>query len=267
MKIGVVGCGIVGSACKFGFEKIGHEVIVHDISLQTSLQDVAPCSIVYISVPTPSNEDGSCDTSIVESVVKDLNSLKYDGIVAVKSTVTPGTTRKFSELYTGFKDLCFVPEFLRERCAITDFTENHKVLVVGSTDDETYDIVEKCHGSYPQNIIQLTPTQAELLKYLHNTFNALRVVFSNEFYEICRAMDADYNGVKNGLLKTSDIPDIYLDVNDNVRGYSSICWNKDIPALIQLAKSLELSTPLINMIPEANNNFKKTPFKGTRERY
>ena len=72
MKIGVVGCGIVGSACKFGFEKIGHEVIVHDISLQTSLQDVAPCSIVYISVPTPSNEDGSCDGSH-DNVCKDDN--------------------------------------------------------------------------------------------------------------------------------------------------------------------------------------------------
>ena len=72
---------------------------------------------------------------------------------------------------------------------------------------------------------RLSPTQAELLKYLHNTFNALRVVFSNEFYEICRAMDADYKGVKNGLLKTSDIPEIYLDVYDNVRGYISICWN------------------------------------------
>ena len=96
MKIGVVGCGIVGSACKFGFEKIGHEVVVHDIALETSLCDVTSCSIVYVSVPTPSNEDGSCDTTIVESVIRDLDSLKYSGIVAIKSTVTPGTTRKFS---------------------------------------------------------------------------------------------------------------------------------------------------------------------------
>jgi UDP-glucose 6-dehydrogenase len=75
MKIGIVGLGIIGSACKFGFEKLGHKVYAHDIQLDTKLEDLLNTSITYICVPTPSKEDGSCDTSIVESVINDLKQL------------------------------------------------------------------------------------------------------------------------------------------------------------------------------------------------
>ena len=267
MNIGIVGCGVVGGACKFGFEKSGHTVCVHDTALESKLEDLIDCCIIYVSVPTPKTEDGACDTTIVESVVAGLGHIGYKGIVAIKSTVTPGTTARLAARYPNFKDLCFIPEFLRERCAITDFIENHKLLAVGSNSEETLEIVKECHGDYPDSILPMTPTQAELLKYYHNTFNALRVVFANEFYEVCSALGEGYNEIKKGLLKTSGVPNIYLDVNDNMRGYSSICWNKDVPALIELSKTLGIDTPLIDMIPLANNNFKKTPFKGTREDY
>lgn len=267
MKIGIVGCGVVGGACKFGFEKAGHTVCVHDIALETNIEDVKDTVITYITVPTPHKKDGSCDTSVVESVVKQLDDIEYEGIVAIKSTVTPGTTAALATKYIGFASLCFVPEFLRERCAVTDFIENHKLLAIGSTSSVACEAIKMCHGDYPQSTVRMSPTEAELLKYYHNTFNALRVVFANEFYEIVSNFGQDYNAVKKALLKTSGVPDIYLDVNDNMRGYSSICWNKDVPALIQLSKELGLSTPLIDMIPVANDNFKKTPFKGTRERY
>ncbi len=267
MDIGIVGCGVVGGACKFGFEKAGHSVFVHDTALGTSLEDLLHCCIVYVSVPTPKKEDGSCDTNVVESVVVGLRDVGYHGIVAIKSTITPGTTAKFAAAYPHFKDVCFIPEFLRERCAITDFIEKHQLLAIGSTSEETIRIVTECHGDYPESVIPMTATQAELLKYYHNTFNALRVVFANEFYEICSALGEGYGEIKKGLLKTSGVPDIYLDVNKNMRGYSSICWNKDVPALIQLSKALDIETPLIDMIPLANNNFEKTPFKGTREDY
>ena len=267
MDIGIVGCGVVGGACKFGFEKLGHTVLVHDTALDSSLKDLKDCRIIYVSVPTPKTADGDCDTTIVESVVAGIADMEYKGIVAIKSTITPGTTAKLAVKYPDFKDLCFIPEFLRERCAITDFIEKHQLLAIGSNSEETIGIVKECHGDYPESAISMTPTQAELLKYYHNTFNALRVVFANEFYEICSALGEGYGEIKKGLLKTSGVPDIYLDVNKNMRGYSSICWNKDVPALIQLSKSLNVETPLIDMIPLANNNFEKTPFKGTREEY
>ena len=79
MDIGIVGLGVVGTACKNGFEKIGHIVKYHDVKFYTNIEDVLDSEVCFVSVPTPSNEDGSCDISIVEEVVGQLNDLKYKG--------------------------------------------------------------------------------------------------------------------------------------------------------------------------------------------
>ena len=54
MNIGIVGNGIVGGAIKYGFEKLGHNIVVHDIKLKTKIEDVVNTNIVFICVPTPS---------------------------------------------------------------------------------------------------------------------------------------------------------------------------------------------------------------------
>ena len=87
IKIGIIGLGVIGSACKYGFEKLGHKVIVHDIKLNTNIVDVISTDICYICVPTPSKDDGSCDTTIVEEVVLTLYNMNYKGVIAIKSTV------------------------------------------------------------------------------------------------------------------------------------------------------------------------------------
>ena len=134
MKIGIVGLGVVGSAIKSGFERIGHEVISHDVKLYTKLEDILDTEVCYICVPTNSNEDGSCDVSIVHDVVRNLDKLDYRGIVAIKSTVEPGTSEKFRDETNLI--ICFVPEFLRERCAEDDFINHNSLLLVGTDDDE-----------------------------------------------------------------------------------------------------------------------------------
>ena len=72
MKIGIVGLGVVGSANYAGFELLGHKVFGHDIKFNSSIADVLPTDIVFVCVPTPSFENGSCDTTIVKSVIDDL---------------------------------------------------------------------------------------------------------------------------------------------------------------------------------------------------
>ena len=127
MNIGVVGLGIVGSSVKVGFEELGNDVFGHDLTLDTNLRDVLDTDICYICVPTPPSENGSCDVSIVESVVRDLSALNYNGLVIIKSTVEPGTTERLSSKYKNLQ-VGFVPEFLRERCAILRFYRKSRRL-------------------------------------------------------------------------------------------------------------------------------------------
>ena len=263
MKIGIVGLGVIGSACKFGFEKLGHNVLGHDITMETKLVDLINSEIIYICVPTPSNEDGSCNTSIVEEVIYDLKNLKYNGVIAIKSTVKPTTTQKLID-QTDLK-ICFVPEFLRERCAITDFTENHDLLAIGTESEYIFNLIKKCHGNYPKNIVQLKPIEAELLKYYSNVYNALKVTFANEMYEICQKLDINYSDIKNAFIKRGTTKDIYLDVNDNFRGYAGVCLPKDTKALDSLVKELGLDLELFYIIDKENNKFIKTVFNGMRK--
>ena len=263
MEIGIIGLGIIGSACKYGFEKLGHNVRVHDIKLNTKIEDVLDTEIVYICVPTPSKEDGSCDTSIVREVIQQLKERGYDNIIAIKSTVKPGTTELL--IYLTKMKICFVPEFLRERCAITDFIENHSLLAVGTYSKFIYDEVVACHGKYPKECVMLSPTEAEILKYYSNIYNALKIVFANEMYEISKAVGADYTKIKNAFIKRDTSKDMYLDVNDNFRGFGGMCLPKDTAAISAFVKELNLDMKLFETIQNENKKFKTTVFDNMRK--
>jgi len=264
MRIGIVGLGVVGNACKFGFEKLGHTVKVHDIKLETKLEDVLETSICFICVPTPDKEDGSCDTGIVERVVAELDHKGYEGIIAIKSTVEPGTTQKLINLYQEDKGICFIPEFLRERCAVTDFVEMHHLLAVGTEDEDVFNIIVKAHGNFPHKVVQLGPTEAELLKYYSNCFNAMRIIFANEFFEVCEELGADYRSIKNAFIAKGGIKDIYLDVNENWRGYGGMCLPKDVKAMNALTRKLGLDLDFFEMLDYENSKFDKTVPDGMR---
>ena len=264
MKIGIVGLGVVGSAIKYGFDKLGHEVSYHDIMLSNSLEDVLDTQICYICVPTPSNDDGSCDVSVVGQVVDDLNNLKYEGVVAIKSTVTPGTTVSFQEKYPNLI-ICFVPEFLRERSAEADFVENHDLCIIGTKSYTVFNVVKESHGKYPKNFRKLTPTEAELAKYFNNTFNATLVTFANSFYEICKELGAKYNYVKDCLTVIDHIPDKYLDCNKSFRGFGGMCLPKDTRALNALCKEKDLDVQFFDMLLSENEKYETTVFRGMRK--
>ena len=264
MKIGIVGVGAVGSANKKGFEFLKHNVVVHDIKLKTKIQDVCDTEINYICVPTPQDSDGSCDTKIIEGVIAELNECEYKGIIAIRSTVVPGFTQSMIEKFTNLT-ICFVPEFLRERCAEDDFINNHKLLAVGTHDIWVYRKVIRSHGELPEHTEHLTPSEAEVLKYFNNVYAALRVTFANNMYEICEKLDCDYTTIKNAYIKTGKATDMYLDVNPSLRGYGGMCLPKDTIAIASLMKQLHIDLKLIQSIHDDNLQFKKTVFNGMRE--
>jgi UDPglucose 6-dehydrogenase len=263
MKIGIIGMGVVGNANYLGFDSLGHNLVIHDIKLKTRIEEMQGTDIVYVCVPTP-DTSGNCDTSIVESVLNDLNAISYKGIVAIRSTVYPGFTEKMIEQYRNLI-ICFVPEFLRERCAADDFINNHTLLAVGTNDPHVYNKITESHGHLPKNKKQLSPTEAEVLKYYNNSFAALKIVFANIMFELCETLGCDYSKVKDTYVLTGKTNDLYLDVNNKLRGYGGMCLPKDVNALSVILKEHNLDFELIKSVSNDNDKFLSTVFNGMRK--
>ena len=263
MIIGVIGVGVVGSAASHGFQKLGHTVIEHDVKYKTTIEDVIETSICFVCVPTPSRSDGSCNTEIVEEVVAQLADSGYNGIVALKSTVEPGTTTKLQERHPEL-EICFVPEFLRERCAISDFIDNHDLCVVGTDNKQVFETVKECHGYYPKKFECVKPTEAELVKYFNNIYNATLITFANNFYEVCESLGANYTSVKNAVVQRDHITNSYLDCNKNFRGFGGVCLPKDTKAINNFVKREGLSCSLFETVLKENDRYITTVFDGMR---
>lgn len=263
MNIGIIGHGVVGKANANGFKYLGHTVHVHDIKYDTLINDLLECDIVFLCLPTPSTNNGSCDTGIIENTIKELFLYNYNGIVAIRSTVEPGFTDTMNEKFSTLR-VCFVPEFLHERSAEDDFIHNHKLLVVGTEDLDVFRSVASAHGDLPKNVKHLKPSEAEILKYFNNVYAALRVVFANIIFEICNKFDADYNDILDTYLKTEKSTGKYLNVTDNLRGYGGACLPKDTLALIAILNKYNLDFDLISSIHSDNKKFKTTVFGNMR---
>ena len=263
MKVGIIGIGAVGSAVKHGFEKLGHEVLIHDIKYNTSIDEVLDSEVAFICVPTPSANNGMCDISIVDNVICELDDSNYNGVIAIKSTIIPGTTRSLIKKYPNLK-ICFVPEFLRERCAEIDFIENHDICIVGTQNDEFYEVIKTSHGKFPKKFLKVTETEAELVKYFNNVYNSTLITFANNFYEICKSLDVDYDNVKTAACNRVHINDVYLDCNENLRGFGGVCLPKDTAALAALGEELGLKDNFFNNILDQNKKYKTTVFDKMR---
>ncbi len=252
---------MVGSAVRHGFLRIGHDIAVYDIKLpETSLRDVLPAEVVFVCVPTPPAPDGSCNTTIVDKVVGELADASYAGLVAIKSTVEPGTTDRLAQKHPRLR-LAFCPEFLRERAQYVDFSEYHYVCITGVYRDEDFEALKRAHGSIPKSFAPMKPLEAELSKYFWNVFNALRITFANQFYDVTQAVGADYNVIKNALVKHPNIPDVYLECNKNFRGFGGACLPKDTTAFANYAKGVlgdNWGLSLFEGIVEINKRYKPT---------
>jgi len=265
MRVGVIGLGVVGGAVYHGLSGLGHDVIGHDPRVGGhSLREALSVDVAFVCVPTPSKKDGGCDVSVVEDVVHRASYLGFSGVLVIKSTVEPGTTARLSSAYPV--RLAFVPEFLRERSAREDFVLHHDVCVVGVDPgrDAEYDLIVKAHGRLPKSFARMTPTEAELSKYFSNLLNALRVVFANEFYEVCRRLGADYDVVREAMSRRPTVGDAYLSCGPGMRGFGGPCLPKDAEAFAALVRDLGLDLGIFDAIVRENRKFPVTVIEGTR---
>ena len=111
-KIGIIGRGFVGSAVEFGFSpQTGCNAIVKvydknpklsQDSLESTVND---SDFIFVSVPTPSNLDGSINLDILNEVLRSINEISStNNIVLIRSTIVPGTTRQFLDNFLGLVD-------------------------------------------------------------------------------------------------------------------------------------------------------------------
>lgn len=258
MKIGVVGLGVVGQAVYDGLGQLGHIMSYYDIAdHSTSINSVIHTDILFVCVPTPTDGNGNCDIKNVFGVVRLLNANEYSGIVAIKSTVIPGTTQHLIDQYPELK-ICFVPEFLRERSALSDFVSLHDVLIVGTQNTEIYQQVINAHQTIPDTTCMIGPTEAEIAKYFNNVFNALRVTFANDMFDLCNALGADYQQVFGAVSYRKTVGRDYLRCSDSLRGFGGACLPKDTQALATLFSKLNLGhVELISAILKDNQHHTK----------
>jgi nucleotide sugar dehydrogenase len=231
MKVGAIGTGFVGQ-CVVNTFSLVHEVKVHDVKLNTSINDVLDTEIVFINVPTPS-VDGKQDYSIVEGVIRQLQELRYAGTVVIKSTVLPGSCRRWEDTY-GLP-IVHNPEFLTERNAQHDFDNQEAILLSGSIEAlapvaAAYRDVFPDTPMYCYNKFEVT----EMGKYIHNDFLATKVAFMNEMYDLCQHVGCDYNQAIEAALSQKKILPNHTRVPgpDGQFGFGGSCFPKDVVALL-----------------------------------
>ena len=251
-KIGIVGRGFVGSAVEFGFSAqtgCDAQVKIYDKdplkSIHTLEETVNKSDFIFLSVPTPSNPNGSMHLGILESVLQDIqlvNSRK-DNIILIRSTITPGTTTKLCKKFTKL-NIVFNPEFLTERSAKFDFI-NQSRFILGGRKRNTARVAELYKWRFGDSVpcIETNFETAEMIKYMNNCFFATKVSFMNEMYDMSVKFGVDWDVAVDGFVRDGRIGHTHVAVPgpDGERGFSGSCFPKDIQAIINLGDANNIS--------------------------
>ena len=255
MKIGIEGNGFVGSSVAFGFSpQCGCDADIKiydkDSSKAThSLESTLTSDFIFVSVPTPSNPDGSINLDVVYNIFEEMSVLNYrsDNVFLLRSTVTPGTTRKLQRKFRNL-NIVFNPEFLTERSAKLDFINQSRFILGGLKKN-----VNKVEKLYVDRFGATTPViktnyeTAEMIKYMNNCYFATKVSFMNEMYQIADACGVDWDMAVEGFVRDGRIGHSHMSVPgpDGKFGFGGSCFPKDIQAMINFAESLGVNSSVL----------------------
>jgi len=256
--IGIIGQGFVGTAVKEGLKqyfKIKTFDLIKERSSCKTLEEVVKLSdIIFVCIPTPMNNNGSCCTDIVQNVLEQTYTFGKGKVVVVKSTIPPGTTERWNKKYSEM-DIIFNPEFLTEANAINDF-KNQNRIIIGGPKKAASKVRRIFVKAFPKaKIIKTDSTYAEMVKYITNSFLAMKVSFANEMYQICDKLEIDYDKVIEYAMHDERLGYSHWSVPgpDGDFGYGGHCFPKDVRALINLAESLGVPPLILSAINIKNN--------------
>ena len=259
-KIGIIGQGFVGTAIREGL-KTFYDIETYDkfkteVSTCDSLKSLMMLSeVVFVCLPTPMKKDGSCDTSIIEGTIREMDKLATRGvhIAVLKSTVPPGTTDRLDNECQNLS-VVFSPEFLTEANFIDDFKNQKRVIIGGKRPASTTvkTIFRKVYPKLP--IVKTGSRTAEMVKYFTNCVLATKVSFANEMKQICDKADIDYDKVVEYSLYDDRVGPTHLSVPgpDGRSGFGGSCFPKDINALINFANRVNIEPKVLKAVWEKN---------------
>jgi len=196
------------------------------LHLRSDYEGLRRSKIIFITVGTPSREDGRVDLGFVEGASKKIGAqlglATGYRLVVVKSTVTPGTTeglvRQVLERESKKKvgpdfGLASNPEFLREGSAIRE-TFHPDAIVIGGHDRRSTNTLLRMYDAFHgrrESMILTTPPNAEMMKYAINAGRATQVSFVNTVANYCtRIPGCDYDEVRKGLSTVARMDERYL---------------------------------------------------------
>ena len=240
MNLGIIGRGFVGSAVANGFNKDCNQIIVDPEYTDNTIEDVLDCKLVFVCVPTPVSEDGSCDTTIANDVLTELNRLQYKGVVVIKSTIIPDYLHEFKKEFE--LKIVYNPEFLTEANSFEDFL-NPKMQVLGGKWKDC-EAVEKAYIRHSS--VKIVPTfkvdliTASLIKYTINSWLATKVTFFNELNDLFNksGTKVPWENFIDMLTRDERMGDTHMQVpgTDGKSGFGGHCFPKDTEALLYYAK-------------------------------
>ena len=247
-------------------ELVLHNIRAGRLTFTTNAANVVPeADCVFIAVGTPQSESGAADLTGLWKVVDSLAPLLSNRtIVVIKSTVPVGTNRAVSERLkklTGRTiDVASNPEFLKEGCAIDDFTKPDRV-VVGVERPEVADVLHDLYRPFLRTehpFLTMGLESAEMTKYVANCLLATKISFINEMANLCEQVGANINEVRRGIGHDQRIGFSFLFPGV---GYGGSCFPKDVRALINVAEHYEMDPRILNAVDNVNNAQKQILFR------
>lgn len=200
------------------------------------------------------NKDGSCDTPIVEEVISQCDCK----LIILRSTVRVGFTSEMAKKYN--KEIVFQPEYYGETVAHPFANlSDRSWLTFGGTKRginlaiNTYKTVINSNV----RIYQCTSEEAEMAKYMTNSFLATKVIFCNEMYDLCRKLGVDYNNVREAWIADPRIGSSHTFVYEDNRGFGGSCFPKDTKALLKQGENIGSDMKLLKAAIEKNDEYHK----------
>jgi GDP-mannose 6-dehydrogenase len=259
---------VEGSIGEIVAEVVAQGMLRSTVDTQTAILETETS---IICVGTPSKENGDVDLTQVLAVSREIGRAiarkgKFHTLI-YRSTVPPGTVEgsivPCIENASGFLsgtvfEICFNPEFMREGSSVEDFYHPPFTLV-GCSSGKTAETVQKIFSFIDAPFRTTSIRTAEMLKYVCNTWHALKVCFGNEVGTIARRLGVDGHEVMDLFM---------LDIKQNLSGmylkpafaYGGSCLPKDVRGILYQANKADFAAPLLSSIPQSNERHLREGF-------